>query len=77
VRRLLPDAKITLSMDDSQIAAGASFAFELNGDSSRATNDFGFEPRHKMETGVYKTLNGNRIYAGLPPIPEPEDAAAG
>jgi nucleoside-diphosphate-sugar epimerase len=75
VRRLLPDAKITLSMDDLPLAPGAGLAFAMNADSSRARNDFGFEPRHTMEAGVYKTLNGNRIHAGLSPIPEPAEVS--
>jgi UDP-glucose 4-epimerase len=74
VQRLLPDAKITLSMDDLPPARGAGLAFAMNADSSRARNDFGFEPRHKMEAGIYKTLNGNRTYAGLAPLPEPAEA---
>ncbi len=74
VHRLLPEAPITLSMDDLPLPRGAGFAFTMDPDSSRATKRFGFTARHTMEAGVYKTLNGYRLHAGLPPIPHPPEA---
>jgi nucleoside-diphosphate-sugar epimerase len=74
VHKLLPDAPITLSMDDPDLAKGQALAFEMKTDSTRATNAFGFKARHRMEAGVYRTLNGNRTYAGLPPLPKPAEA---
>jgi nucleoside-diphosphate-sugar epimerase len=71
VRGLLPDAKIELSMDDLELVPGAGMGFSRNYDSSRAKHDFGYDPRFSMEAGVYRTVNANREYAGLPSIPEP------
>jgi len=73
VKRVLPSSEITLSMDDLQLPKGAGLAFAIDTDSSQASNRFGFDARHSMEAGVYKTLNANRVHAGLPPIPEPPE----
>jgi nucleoside-diphosphate-sugar epimerase len=77
VHELLPEAKIALDMEDGALKKGAALAFAMDADSSRATRDFGFAASHSMEAGVYKTLNANRIYAGLPPIPQPAKAMVG
>jgi UDP-glucose 4-epimerase len=74
VRRLLPDAGLDLSMEDLPLARGAGLAFAMDADSSRASERFDFDARHTMEAGVYRTLNANRVFAGLPPIPEPPEA---
>jgi hypothetical protein len=74
VKKLVPQADISLSMDDLPLAKGAGLAFTMDCDSSRAHDLFGFDARHSMEAGVYRTLNTNRIFAGMPPIPEPAEA---
>lgn len=68
VRRLLPDADITLSEEDLDLSQGATLGFTMRGDSSRASEAFGFEPRHSMEAGVFRTVNSNRLMAGLEPV---------
>ncbi|MBY8858691.1 NAD(P)-dependent oxidoreductase [Nocardia sp. CA2R105] len=77
VRRLLPDARIELEMEDLVLPPGSGFAFSRQYDSNRATTDFGFHSRFSMEAGVYRTINLNRRRAGLPEIPQPEDAKVG
>ena len=74
VKKALPEANVTLNMDDIPLPRGAGLAFTMDCDSSRATDRFGFEAKHSMEAGVYKTLNANRVFAGMPPIPEPAEA---
>ena len=75
VRRLLPEAQIDLNDDDLPLAPGATLNFEMKTDSSGATAAFGYRARHSMEAGVFKTINGNRIHAGLPALEEPPEAA--
>jgi len=74
VRRLLPHSDITLSQEDLGPAQGATLAFQIRGDSTRASKAFGFRSRHNMEAGVYRTVNSNRLMAGLGPIREPAEA---
>ncbi len=74
VKRMFPEAPITLSMEDLALPKGAGMAFSLDSDSGRASERFGFMARHSMEAGIYKTLNGNRVFAGFDPIPEPPEA---
>jgi nucleoside-diphosphate-sugar epimerase len=74
VGRLLPDADITLEEEDLDLASGATRGFELHGDSHRATADFGYRPCHSMEAGVFKTINRNRVMAGLPALTQPAEA---
>jgi nucleoside-diphosphate-sugar epimerase len=74
VRRLLPDAQITLDEHDLDPSQGATLAFSIKADSSRATSAFGFQARHSMEAGVFRTVNENRLLAGLDPIQEPVEA---
>lgn len=71
VQRLLPDAAIALNNDDLDPAGGATLGFEINADSSRATNAFGFRARHSMEAGILRTINDNRSFIGLGPVAEP------
>ncbi len=71
VSRLLPDAQITLDPDDLPLPKGSGLAFSRRLDSSRAGADFGYRSRYSMEAGVYRTVNGNRVFAGLPPIHDP------
>jgi UDP-glucose 4-epimerase len=75
VRRLLPEAQIDLSDDDLPLAPGATLNFEMKTDSKGATAAFGYQARHSMEAGIFKTVNGNRIHAGLPALEEPPEAA--
>ena len=75
VRQLLPDAQIEVEDVDLKLAPGATFGFEMKTDSSKATAAFGYRARHSMEAGVYRTINGNRVFAGLPELPEPPEAA--
>jgi nucleoside-diphosphate-sugar epimerase len=74
VRTLLPDAVIEVEDVDPPLARGGTLNFELHTDSSKAAAAFGYKPRFSMEAGVYRTLNDNRIYAGLPALPEPPAA---
>lgn len=74
VRALLPEADITLSADDLDLPPGSTLGFALRSDSTRATRAFGYRPRFPMEAGVYRTVNGNRLLAGLDPLPEPPRA---
>lgn len=76
VQGLLPDAHIELSLDDLKLVPGAGFGFSRNYDSSRAARDFGYDRKFSMEAGVYRTVNANREFAGLPSIPEPAVAHA-
>ncbi|MCR2811376.1 MULTISPECIES: NAD(P)-dependent oxidoreductase [unclassified Microbacterium] len=73
VRRMLPDADITLLEDDGDLASGATKGFELRGDSSRAVADFGYRPRHTMEAGIFKTINLTRDMVGLPSLDIPDE----
>jgi UDP-glucose 4-epimerase len=75
VRRLLPEAKIELSDDDLPLPSGATLNFEMRTDSSGATRAFGYKARHSMEAGIFRTINGNRIHAGLPALDELAEAA--
>jgi UDP-glucose 4-epimerase len=74
VRRLLPDAQITLQMEDLELPPGAGLGFSRRVDSGRATADFGYRRRHNMEAGVYRTINENRVFAGKTALPEPPEA---
>ncbi|MEU2007032.1 NAD-dependent epimerase/dehydratase family protein [Rhodococcus sp. NPDC019627] len=71
VSRLLPDAQITLNMEDLALPPGSGLAFSQHLDSSRAAMDFGYRSRFNMEAGAYRTVNRNRVFAGLPSIPDP------
>jgi nucleoside-diphosphate-sugar epimerase len=74
VVKVIPDSGVTLSMEDPALAKGAGLAFSIDSDSTRAQKAFGFQARHHMEAGVFKTLNNNRVFAGLPPLDEPDEA---
>jgi UDP-glucose 4-epimerase len=74
VRRLLPDARIGVDDEDLDLRPGATVGFSMQCDSSRAAAAFGYRQRHSMEAGVYKTVNRNRLGAGLSAIPEPPEA---
>ena len=76
VRALLPDADMTLSMDDIALPPGSSLAWARRYDASRAEREIGIQNRFSMEAGIYRTINANRIYAGLPSISEPDLATA-
>ena len=77
VKRVIPDANISLDMNDLTLAKGAGLAFSINCDAAEARQRFGFDAAHSMEAGVYKTLNMNRVYAGLEPLAEPAEASVG
>jgi nucleoside-diphosphate-sugar epimerase len=72
VRTLLPDATLTLSMDDIPLPPGSSLGWSRRYDASRAEREVGITRTFAMETGIYRTVNANRVYAGLPAIPEPD-----
>lgn len=71
VHRLFPDADITLSMDDMPLPAGSSLAWTRRYDGSHAAANLGYLSQFKMEAGLLRTINNNRAYAGLPPVPTP------
>ncbi len=75
VRGLLPEADIRLSDDDLHLPPGSTLNFEMKTDSSGARNAFGYRARYSMEAGVFRTVNENRKFAGLAPLPEPPEAA--
>jgi nucleoside-diphosphate-sugar epimerase len=71
VRELLPDAQVTLDPDDKVLPAGSSISWSRRYDASGAEAALGIRSRFSMETGLYRTLNANRVFAGLPDIPRP------
>lgn len=74
VKRLLPEADLRLEGDPPSLAPGATMGFEMRCDSSRAAKAFGYNQRHSMEAGVFKTINQNRIMAGFQPLQPPPEA---
>jgi nucleoside-diphosphate-sugar epimerase len=69
VRQLLPEAQITLDPDDlAPLRSGASLGFARRVDSSRATTAFGYRTRTSMESGILRTINGNRSLVSLPAL---------
>ena len=76
VRGLLPDADLTLKTGDAGLPKGYSVAWAWRYDASKAEVDLGIRSRFSMEAGVYRTVNQNRLFAGLPAIPEPEALTA-
>lgn len=74
VRQLLPDAQIIVKDEELELARGATLNFAMQGDSSPAAAAFGYRKRHRMEAGIYKTVNRNRRMAGLTEIAEPPEA---
>jgi UDP-glucose 4-epimerase len=74
VRTLLPEASITLDDADLELVPGSTLGFSRQSDWSRAHADFGYEAKHHMEAGVFRTINQYRKLVNLPPIEEPEVA---
>jgi nucleoside-diphosphate-sugar epimerase len=74
VRTLLPGAEIEVEDVDLPLARGGTLNFEMKTDSSKAEAAFGYKPRFSMEAGVFRTINDNRVFAGLPALPEPHIA---
>jgi nucleoside-diphosphate-sugar epimerase len=72
VRGLLPDADLTLATGNAGLPKGHSVAWAWRYDASKAEADLGIRSRFSMEAGIYRTINQNRLLAGLPAIPEPE-----
>ena len=63
LRRILPDAEISVSTEPVQL-------FPLM-DNTRLRTDLGFEARYTTETGLVDYLNRVRSQAGLPPVAPP------
>ena len=76
VKKLLPDAAVTLVEGQGDLRRGFSTAWELPFDASRAESDLGIKNRFPMEAGVLKTINSNRANAGLPAIVVPDELRA-
>lgn len=60
LRKLLPDAKITVSNKPVQTVPKMNY--------QNLRRDLGFKPRFTMETGMTDYLNLVRKQAGLPPV---------
>ena len=71
VRQLLPDADLTLRDDDAPLGAGSSISWSREYDASRAERELGIATRFGMEAGLFKTINDNRRFAGLPELAAP------
>jgi len=71
VRTLLPDAEMTLEMGDIVLPAGSSSSWSRKYDAGLAERKIGIANRFDMEAGLYRTINDNRLHAGLPPLPKP------
>jgi nucleoside-diphosphate-sugar epimerase len=71
IKRLVPDADLTLADGDSSLPSGASTTWGLPFDAGRAEKELGITSRFSMEAGLLRTVNGNRALAGLPQVEAP------
>lgn len=71
VRRVFPEAPITLDEQDAPLPPGSSMTWAVRHDGSRAAQEIGYVPQVDLEEGLLRTINFNRADAGLPPVAAP------
>jgi nucleoside-diphosphate-sugar epimerase len=73
VKRLIPDTDLTLDEADGPLPAGSTISWSRRYDASRAERELGIKSNFTMEEGLFRTINHNRQYVGLPVVEAPKD----